>query len=154
MPNVGDPAPPFSGTDCHGRQVSLEALRGKRVVLFFFPRVFTAGCTLENRYFRDHYQEVRALGAELVGVSVDPAARSCEFAQQEDIHFSLLSDPSREISRAYDVLWPLLNVDKRKTFVIDPNGVIERVLHHEVRIYRHLDDVLAHLRERPPAQLA
>jgi peroxiredoxin Q/BCP len=154
MLNVGDPAPGFTGLDCHGRQVSLEAFRGQRVVLFFFPKVFTAGCTLENRYFRDLFGEVKALGAELVGVSVDPAAKSCEFAAQEDIHFALLSDASREISRAYEVLWPLLNVDKRKTFVIDPGGRIERILHHEVRIYRHLDDVLAHLRERTPAQLA
>jgi len=151
MIQVGDPAPEFAGTDCQGRPVTLFGFRGRKVVLFFFPRVFTAGCTLENRYFRDHYEEVRALGAELVGVSVDPAAKSCEFASQENIHFALLSDSSREISRAYGVLWPLLNVDKRMTFVIDEQGKVERILHHEVRVFRHLDDVLAHLREQVPA---
>jgi peroxiredoxin Q/BCP len=151
MIQIGDPAPEFSGTDCQGRPVSLAGFRGRKVVLFFFPRVFTAGCTLENRYFRDHYEEVRALGADLVGVSVDPAAKSCEFASQENIHFALLSDSSREISRAYGVLWPLLNVDKRMTFVIDEQGKVERILHHEVRVFRHLDDVLAHLRQHVPA---
>lgn len=146
MLKVGDKAPAFSGQDCQGREVSLSALRGRRVVLFFFPRVFTLGCTIENRYFRDHYEEVSELGAELVGVSVDPQAKSCEFAEQEDIHFALLSDASREISRDYDVLWPVFNVDRRITFVISPDGVIERIIHHELRVYRHLDDVLEHLR--------
>lgn len=126
--------------------MSLSALRGRKVVLFFFPRVFTPGCTLENRYFRDHYGEVSQLGAELVGVSVDPAARSCEFAAQERIQFSLLSDVDRAISRAYGVLWPVLNVDRRMTFILDREARIERIIHHEVRVYRHLDDVLEHLR--------
>lgn len=153
MLKVGDQAPEFSGTDCQGRQVSLSALRGRKVVLFFFPKVFTPGCTLENEYFRDHYGEISQLGAELVGVSVDPAARSCEFAAELKVQFSLLSDANREISRAYDVLWPVLKVDRRMTFILDLEGRVEKIIKHEVRVYRHLDDVLDHLRSTQPAQV-
>jgi len=145
----GDVAPDFSATDCQGRPVSLAALRGRRVVLFFFPRAFTLGCTLENRYFRDNHERLQGLGVELVGVSVDSVQRQCEFAEAEDIHFALIGDESREISHAYDVLWPVLNVDRRMTFIIGPDGRIEDVIHHEVRVYRHMDDVLAYLEAHP-----
>jgi peroxiredoxin Q/BCP len=143
----GDIAPEVEGLDCAGRTWRLSDAPG-RVVLFFFPKVFTLGCTLENRYFRDHYEEVRKLGADLVGVSVDPASKVCEFAEKENIHFTLLSDQSREISRKYDVLWPVLNVDRRATFIIGAGRRIEAVIRHELRVYRHLDDVLAYLRTR------
>src|SRR5689334_16863747 len=70
MLNVGDKAPDFEATDCQGRKVSLATLRGRPVVLFFFPKAFTIGCTIEIRAFRDNYGRIRELGAELVGVSV------------------------------------------------------------------------------------
>ncbi|HZI09128.1 MAG TPA: redoxin domain-containing protein, partial [Myxococcus sp.] len=99
--------------------------------------------------FRDNHLLIRELGAELVGVSVDTQRVQCEFAQKEDIHFSLLGDPERDISRSYDVLWPMLNVDRRVTFIIDPQGRVEHIIRHEVRVYRHLDDVLAFLKAHP-----
>ncbi|MGA9520961.1 MAG: peroxiredoxin [Myxococcaceae bacterium] len=148
MLKAGDHAPDFTATDCQGNPVSLSGYRGRRVVLFFFPKAFTLGCTIENRAFRDNHALIRSLGAELIGVSVDSVQRQCEFAAQENIRFALIGDESKEIGRAYDVLWPVLDVDQRATFVIDPQGVIENVIHHEVRVYRHLDDVLAWLRER------
>ncbi len=149
MLDVGDAAPDFSGTDCQGRAFSLSAMRGRRVVLFFFPKAFTIGCTEETRHFRDNHEHIRALGAELVGVSVDTVKTQCAFAEQENIHFPLLGDEERTISKAYDVLWPVLNVDRRVTYIIDPSGYIETVIRHEVRVYRHLDDVLRYLREHP-----
>ena len=149
MLQVGDRAPDFTGTDCQGRPVSLSALRGRRVVLFFFPRAFTLGCTAENRAFRDNHLRLRELGVELVGVSLDTQERQCAFAAQEDIHFALLGDPARDISRAYDALWPVLKVDRRVTYIIDPEGVIESVIRHEVRVWRHLDDVLAYVQAHP-----
>jgi peroxiredoxin Q/BCP len=151
MLKVGDAAPDFTGTDCQGRTVSLSALRGQRVVLFFFPKAFTLGCTLETRHFRDNHERLQSFGVELVGVSVDSVRTQCAFAAQEDIHFSLLGDESRAISQAYGVLWPLLNVDRRVTFIIDPRGHVESVIRHEVRVYRHLDDVLSYLKEHPLA---
>ncbi|AGC44104.1 antioxidant protein [Myxococcus stipitatus DSM 14675] len=151
---IGDLAPDFSAIDCHGVPLSLSALKGRRVVLFFFPKAFTLGCTIENRAFRDNHLRLQELGAELVGVSVDTQKTQCEFAAKEDIHFSLLGDPDRVISRAYDVLWPVLRVDRRVTFIIDPDGRVEDVIRHELRVYRHLDDVLTYLEKHPlPAAL-
>ncbi|MBZ4334441.1 peroxiredoxin [Corallococcus interemptor] len=146
---VGEPAPDFAATDCHGQTVRLSELRGRRVVLFFFPRAFTVGCTIENRAFRDNHERIRALGAELVGVSVDTLTTQCDFAEQEGIHFALLGDEERRISRAWGVLWPVLNIDRRVTFIIGADGVVEHVIHHEVRVYRHLDDVLKYLQAHP-----
>lgn len=149
MLDVGDAAPDFTGTDCQGSPFSLSALRGRRVVLFFFPKAFTLACTEETRHFRDNREQLRELGAELVGVSVDTVETQCAFAAKENIQFPLLGDVSRAISRAYDVLWPMLNVDRRVTYIIDPAGRIEAVIRHEVRVYRHMDDVLRYLREHP-----
>lgn len=149
MLDVGDSAPDFTGTDCQGRAFSLSAMRGKRLVLFFFPKAFTIACTEETRHFRDNHERLRELGAELVGVSVDTVKTQCAFAEKEDIHFPLLGDEQRTISKAYDVLWPVLNVDRRVTYIIDPQGRIETVIRHEVRVYKHLDDVLRYLTEHP-----
>ncbi|MCP3097569.1 peroxiredoxin [Myxococcus sp. K15C18031901] len=151
MPAIGDLAPDFFAADCHGAPVRLSALRGRRVILFFYPKAFTLGCTIENRAFRDNHERIRELGAELVGVSVDTQRTQCEFAEKEGIHFSLLGDPDRTISRAYDVLWPVVRVDRRVTFIIDPEGRIEDIIRHEMRVYRHLDDVLRFLETHPPA---
>lgn len=146
---VGDAAPDFTATDCHGRTMQLSALRGRRVVLFFFPKSFTIGCVIENRAFRDNHERIRELGAELVGVSVDSVKTQCEFAEQENIHFPLVGDEDRSISRAYDVLWPVLNIDRRVTYILTPEGIVEHIIHHEVRVYRHLDDVLRYLQQHP-----
>jgi peroxiredoxin Q/BCP len=152
MVNVGEPAPDFNAVDCQGRPVRLSDFRGRRVVLFFFPKSFSISCTVEVRAFRDNHARIRALGAELIGVSVDRYATQCEFAAKEGVQFTLLGDESRAISRAYGVLWPVLNVDRRVTFVLDEGGVVREVLRHEVRVGRHLDDVLRLLSATPPPQ--
>ena len=146
---TGTRAPDFRVFSTDGTRVSLADFRGQRLVLFFFPRAFTLGCTLENRYFRDNHERLQELGVELVGVSVDSVQRQCEFAEAEGIHFALIGDESREISHAYDVLWPVFNVDRRMTFIIGPEGRIEDIIHHEVRVYRHMDDVLAYVQAHP-----
>jgi peroxiredoxin Q/BCP len=147
MIHVGDSAPDFTAIDCQGRTVSLSSLRGRRVVLFFFPKAFTPGCTIETRAFRDNHGHIQSLGAELVGISVDSVRTQCAFAATEDIHFSLIGDEDRQISTRYDVLWPVLNVDRRVTFIINPAGIVEAIIRHELRVYRHLDDVLRYLQE-------
>ena len=126
----------------------LSDYRGRRVVLFFFPKAFTPGCTIENRAFRDNYALIQSLGAELIGVSVDTVQRQCEFAEKENLLFPLIGDESKEIGRAYGVLWPILEIDRRATFIIDPDGRVEHVIRHELRVFRHLDDVLSWLRAR------
>lgn len=152
MLTVGDKAPDFEATDCLGRKITLATLRGKPVVLFFFPKAFTIGCTIEIRAFRDNYGRIKELGAELVGVSVDSVQVQCEFASKEDITFTLIGDESRAMSEPFGVLWPVLKVDRRVTFIIDERGVVEHVIHHEVKVYRHLDDVLAYLESRQSRQ--
>jgi thioredoxin-dependent peroxiredoxin len=146
MLNVGDIAPDFEATDCRGRQVRLSDFRGKRrVVLFFFPKAFTPACTLEVRNFRDNHEKIAALNAELIGISVDKSEKNCRFAEAEGLQFTLIGDESRVISEQYGVVWPVLKIDRRATFVIDERGVVVDVIHHEIQVYRHLEDVLARL---------
>ena len=145
MLKVGDLAPDFVAQDCNGRSLRLSDFRGQRVVLFFFPKAFTIGCTEEVGHFRDNQSRIEAHHAVLIGVSVDRPERQCEFAAQEHLQFRLVGDVSRQLSDAFGVLWPVLRVDRRVTFVIGPESRIEAVIKHEVRVSRHLDDVLAHL---------
>lgn len=146
----GDLAPDFEATDCRGNPVRLKDYLGKkRVVLFFFPRAFTPACTLEVRNFRDHHEAITAAGAELVGVSVDRAEKNCKFADAEGLRFALIGDESRVLSEQFGVVWPVLRIDRRATFIIGLDGRIEDVFHHEVQVYRHLDDVLARLGAPP-----
>ncbi len=150
MLKAGDIAPDFDATDCQGRRVQLSSLRGKKVVLFFFPKAFTPACTIEIRNFRDHQAAIEAKNATLIGVSLDKPERQCEFAKAERIDFALIGDASRSISESYGVVWPLVRRDRRATFMIDEAGKIEEVINHEVQVYRHLDDVLEKL-GAPPA---
>lgn len=146
MLKVGDIAPDFDTVDCRGERVRLSDYRGKkRVVLFFFPRAFTVACTLEVRNFQENYERISTLNAELIGVSVDKAEKNCKFAEAEGLQFKLVGDEQRVLSELYRVVWPVLKIDRRATFVIDEQGVIIEVIHHEVQVYRHLEDVLAKL---------
>ena len=143
-------APDFDVLDCRGERVRLSSYRGKKkVVLFFFPRAFTPACTLEVRHFRDNYERISSLNAELIGVSVDKVERNCRFAEAEGLQFRLIGDESRALSEKFGVVWPVLRIDRRATFVIDENGVIDEVIHHEVQVYRHLEDVLERLALSP-----
>jgi peroxiredoxin Q/BCP len=148
MLKVGSQAPDFEATDCTGRSVRLSDFRGRRVVLFFFPKAFTSGCTAEVRHFRDHQARIRELGAELIGVSVDSLETQCAFAKQEQVEFPMLGDSDRKLSGLFGVLWPLVRRDRRVTFVIGPEGAVEQVIQHEVRVFQHLDDVLAALQAK------
>ncbi|MFZ5469256.1 MAG: peroxiredoxin [Myxococcota bacterium] len=154
MVKVGEPAPDFEAVASNGTTVRLSALRGRHVVLYFFPKAFTPGCTAQTRRFRDNYPELAALGAEVMGVSIDTPDTQCRFAQKETVPFPMIADPQRTISRAFGVLWPLFHVDKRVTFVIDPGGVVEAVFHHEFQVNRHLDDVVRHLKKKSSATAA
>lgn len=146
-PEVGDPAPYFVGKTNSGDDLSLWDLRGKYVVLYFFPKAHTPGCTKQTRLFRDNYPELKELGAEVLGVSLDDFEKQCDFASKNAVSFPLISDRARRITEAYGVARSLLKVAKRVTFVIDPEGTIVKRFHHELQISKHLDDVLRYLRE-------
>jgi peroxiredoxin len=148
MLKVGERAPEFEALATTGERVSLKALRGRWVVLYFYPKAFTPGCTAESRRFRDNYDELRQLGAEVVGVSVDEHGTQCDFASQQELKFPLIADEDKSISRAYGVLWPLISLDKRVTYIVDDAGLVRAVFHHELQVSKHLDGVLGFLKKK------
>ncbi len=144
---VGDLAPPFEATDCRGAPISLGEFAGKKkVVLFFFPRAFTVRCVEEVRNFRDHYERIVAAGAELIGVSTDKSERNCQFKEEEQLQFRLIGDDAHVLSNQYGVVWPSKGFNRRATFVIDEQGVIAQLIHHEVAVDAHLSGVLEALK--------
>lgn len=143
---IGDVAPDFSATAVDGRTVGLGKLQGRFVVLYFFPRAFTPGCTLETKRFRDNYGEIQELGAEVIGVSVDDQKTQCAFAEENQVSFPMIADEDASISKAYGVKRAVLPFDKRVTFIINPVGMVVAKFHHEFQVHRHLDNILEFLR--------
>jgi thioredoxin-dependent peroxiredoxin len=139
-------APTFRAASSLGREVSLEEYRGKYVVLYFYPRSFTMGCTVETIAFREATDELRALGAEIIGVSSDAEDTQCRFASTHRATFPILADSDRSITRAYDVLFPVIGVAKRVTFLIDPEGFIVARFRHELLWKKHISDAIAFLK--------
>lgn len=145
----GDPAPPFSLTDDAGRAVSSESLRGKRYVLYFYPRDDTAGCTMEACQFNESLGAFEQAGVPVIGVSRDDAASHQTFRAKHGLRFPLLSDPDRATHEAYGA-WgdrpPRGEGVIRSTFVVGPGGRIERAW-YGVRSDGHAAEVLAALRD-------
>jgi peroxiredoxin Q/BCP len=149
MVGVGDKAPEFSGKTGDGTQFRLKDMHGRRhVVLYFFPKDFTPGCTKEACSFRNHRAEIAALDGEIVGVSFDTAEKHAQFAQQYELPFPLVSDSDGKIAGLYGVsrLGGWLP-SKRVTFVIDKSGVVRNVIHSEFSMDRHVDDAIASLKQ-------
>jgi peroxiredoxin Q/BCP len=146
---VGDRAPRFTAVLSTGRSVSLGDYLGKQaLVLFFYPKDETAGCTREVCSYRDSYGDIRGLGAALLGVSFDGLESHERFIAHHRVPFPLIADTGRALSRQYGAVrwegpWPRA---KRVTYVIDREGIIRGVFHHELRIARHIADVLSVLR--------
>ncbi|HVR30044.1 MAG TPA: peroxiredoxin [Thermoanaerobaculia bacterium] len=128
----GKPAPPFTLEDGEGKAVSLSDFRGRDVVLYFYPRDETPGCTKEACAFRDLWGEIRALGAELVGVSPDGAESHRRFAANHGLPFRLLSDPDRGMMTAYGAFGEKTMYGRkvkgviRSTVWIGPDGTIKK----------------------------
>ena len=133
MLKVGDSAPEFTATSHDGAQLSLTGLRGKKVLLWFYPEADTPGCSLEGRGFRDHQEYYDDNGIRIVGVSFDPVDRNSAFAAKYDFKFPLLSDVDRKIGLAYGACADTkAQYAERMSFLIDENGKI-------VRIYDRVD---------------
>ena len=148
LPAVGSPAPDFSLATGEGKQAGLKDHRGKWVVLYFYPKDFTSGCTVEAHNFQRDLAKYDALGAVILGVSVDSAESHKSFCSKEKLTFTLLSDPDARVSTAYgsqmDYKGSMMSA--RNTFVIDPEGKIAKVF-AEVKPAGHSDEVLAALGE-------
>ena len=144
MLSQGDRAPDFAGTLAEGKQLRLRDFNGRRhVILYFFPKDFTPGCTKEACTFRDRRAEVAALDAEVVGVSLDTAEKHQKFADAYNLPYPLVSDRDGTIAGKYGVarLGGWLPT-KRVTFVIDKAGVVQHVIHSELNINKHIDEAL------------
>lgn len=127
MIEIGSVAPNFEAVDAKGTTFRLADLRGKRVVLYFFPKSFTTGCTMETKEFAELSPTLTAKGVQVVGVSVDAPETQSRFAAQCRADFPIVADPRKEIARAYGVLsfWGIAN---RVTFFLDENGVVRDVV--------------------------
>ena len=142
---AGTQAPELNLRDQHGQVRRLEEFRGKNVVLYFYPRDGTPGCTVEARGFRDARERLDGAGAVVIGVSTDDVSDHAEFASNEDLPFILLSDGEASLAARYGVN-VTLGFASRVTFVIDGTGTIRRVF-PDVDPSEHADEVLATLAE-------
>ncbi len=139
---AGDAAPDFEGQTYDGAQISLKSFHGKKnVVLYFYPKDDTKGCTIEACSFRDKLQPIRALWTEVVGVSVDTLESHKRFAEKHDLDFPLISDHDKRISTAYGVLDKDGMHAERTTFIIDKQGKIIKVFPN-VDVTKHVHEVV------------
>jgi peroxiredoxin Q/BCP len=145
-PTIGSPAPDFSLTTNEGKSASLKDYRGKWVVLYFYPKDFTSGCTLEAHNFQQDLAKYEQLKAVILGVSVDTAESHKEFCTKEELSFKLLSDADTTVSTKYGSVMEYngAKLSARNTFLIDPEGKIAKVF-MGVKPATHSEEVLSFL---------
>ncbi|MGD0681889.1 MAG: peroxiredoxin [Terracidiphilus sp.] len=148
MPAVGQVAPTFTLPSQDGTEISLESFRGKWVVLYFYPKDMTSGCTIEAHNFQRDQAQYNAANAVILGVSVDSPDSHKQFCTKEGLTFRLLADPAHKVVEAYGSLGNYMGIKiaNRHTFLIDPAGKIARVW-PKVEVQHHSEDVLAALAE-------
>ena len=131
---VGDNAPNFIGNDENGQVIDLQQFRGKKLILFFYPKDDTPGCTAAACNLRDNYEDLFSKGFAMVGVSADDAKKHTKFISKYELPFSLIADTEQVVSNQYGVWGEKMFMGKmsigmkRTTFIIDENGIIERVI--------------------------
>jgi peroxiredoxin Q/BCP len=148
QPELGKPAPDFSLTTGDGSQVSLKDYHGKWIVLYFYPKDFTSGCTMEARNFQRDLTEYQESGAVILGVSVDTAQSHKDFCTKEGLNFKLLADPDGKVSTEYGSIMDYKGskLAARNTFIINPKGEIAKV-YTGVKPAEHSQQVLKDLAE-------
>ena len=146
QPAAGTPAPDFSLTTGDGSQVSLKDYRGKWVVLYFYPKDFTSGCTMEARNFQRDLAKYEQAGAIVLGVSVDTAQSHKDFCTKEGLNFKLLADPDAKVSTEYGSVMDYkgTTLAARNTFIVSPKGEIAKV-YTGVKPADHSEQVLKDL---------
>ncbi|HVJ08999.1 MAG TPA: peroxiredoxin [Acidisarcina sp.] len=149
IPQVGQQAPDFTLPSQDGSQISLASFRGKWVVLYFYPKDMTSGCTLEAHNFQRDQAKYDQLKAVIVGVSVDSAESHQQFCTKEGLSFRLLADTEKKVTPEYGSLgnYMGMKIAKRNTFLIDPSGKIAKVW-LGVDPAHHSEEVLAELEAR------
>src|SRR5210317_101013 len=146
---IGSAAPAFSGVNQYGETIHSEQFRGKKIILFFYPKASTPGCTVEACDFRDHYADLVAKGFEVVGVSADSVKLQSNFATKQALTYNLIADEEKSIILAFEAWgWKKFMGKEyegiyRHTYVIDEQGVIEQVL-EKVKTKEATEQILAH----------
>jgi peroxiredoxin Q/BCP len=146
--NVGDRAPEFELPDASGRRIRLSDFRGKQsVVLYFYPKDDTPGCTKEACSFRDQYEAFKDAGAEVIGVSSDSEASHQKFATKYRLPFTLVADTGGGVRKRYGVPATLPGIlPGRMTFVIDREGIVRHVFNSQLQATKHVDEALGVLK--------
>ncbi|BAV94285.1 thioredoxin-dependent thiol peroxidase [Ichthyobacterium seriolicida] len=143
----GDVAPHFTSKDQDGQTVSLSDFKGKKLVLFFYPRANTPGCTAEACNLRDNYSKLEENNYQVLGVSCDTQSKQLSFKEKKELPYSLLSDTDQKVVEAYGVFGEKKFMGKsyngifRTTFIIDENGIIEEVI-TDVKTKDHTNQIL------------
>jgi peroxiredoxin Q/BCP len=145
--SAGDKVPDFKATDQDGNSVSLSDYAGKKLIVFFYPRANTPGCTAEACNLRDHYEALQEAGYSLLGVSADSEKKQANFRDKYNFPFPLLADEDRTVIDAFGVWGPKKFMGKefdgihRKTFIINGSGIVERVI-DKVKTKDHAAQIL------------
>ncbi len=145
--NIGDKAPDFTATDQDGKLISLKDFRGSKVILYFYPKADTPGCTAESCNLRDNYADLVGKGFKIIGVSADPVQKQKKFAEKYQLPFPLIADTDKSVLNAYGAWGQKMMYGKpydgiiRITYVIDEQGVIERVI-DKVKTKDHAEQIL------------
>ncbi len=144
---IGDKAPSFEALDQDGNTIKLDDYKGKKLVLFFYPKASTPGCTMEACNLRDNYERFLSQGYDVLGVSADSSKRQANFKNKQELPYPLLADESKAVIEAFGVWGPKKFMGReydgihRTTFVIDENGVIEDVI-AKVKTKEHTAQIL------------
>ena len=144
---IGDTAPEINSVDQNNEQITLEQFKGKKVVLYFYPKDMTPGCTVQSCNLRDNYKELLAKGYVVLGCSLDSPARHVKFIEKYDLPFSLISDEEKKVVEDYGV-WGLKKFMgkeymgiNRTTFIIDEKGIIEDII-QKVNTKEHTSQII------------
>jgi len=154
--SINDKAPEFTLPDQNGEEVALKDFRGKYVVLYFYPRADTPGCTIEACEFRDSYRKIQNTGAVILGISPDQPKAQKKFEEKYKLPFTLLGDADKKVGNAYGVIQEKNMYGKkvmgvaRTTFIIGPDGKIKHIF-SKVKPEGHAEEVLAYLKSTAKA---
>jgi peroxiredoxin Q/BCP len=148
---VGQPAPEFTLSDQNGGSVSLSSLKGGWVVVYFYPKDDTPGCTAESCSFRDSFEEFTDAGAKVVGISSDSVESHKAFATKHNLPFTLLADTDGSVRKAFGVGKTLGLIPGRVTYVIDPEGVVRHKFSSQFKPKSHIDEALDVIKAGSPA---
>jgi len=145
---VGDKAPNFTNKNCLGEEISLVSFKGKKLILFFYPKAMTPGCTAETVNLATNYKMLLDKGFDVLGVSPDPVAKQKRFKEKKAVPFSLIPDEEKIIITKYGIWGPKKLYGReydglhRTTFIIDENGIIEHII-KKVKTKTHTEQILA-----------